>query len=48
MTDILIDKDMYEITSIVDWSLTTVLPFGMEPDTLRLTTDHRDLDGWRD
>ena len=44
-TNILVDKDMYEITGIVDWSLVTVLPFGMELDCLLLTTGYMDLSG---
>lgn len=47
-TNILVDKDTYEITGIVDWSLVTVLPFGMELDCLLLTTGYMDLSGWHD
>ncbi|GLB11037.1 hypothetical protein AtubIFM57258_007452 [Aspergillus tubingensis] len=45
-TNILISKDNFEISGIVDWSLTKVLPFGMELDTLLLSTGYMDLSGW--
>ncbi|KAH6700695.1 hypothetical protein BKA61DRAFT_208000 [Leptodontidium sp. MPI-SDFR-AT-0119] len=45
-TNILVDKDTYEITGIVDWSLAAVLPFGMELDCLLLTTGYMSLSGW--
>ena len=38
ITNILVDKNTFEITGLVDWSLAAVLPFGVELDTLRLTT----------
>jgi hypothetical protein len=47
-TNILVDGDTYEITGIVDWSLTTILPFGMELDTMFLTTGYMNRDGWHD
>ncbi|PLB55749.1 hypothetical protein P170DRAFT_453026 [Aspergillus steynii IBT 23096] len=37
--NILVNEDTFEITGIVDWSLARVLPFGMELDTLLLSTD---------
>ncbi|GAA92554.1 hypothetical protein AKAW_10668 [Aspergillus luchuensis IFO 4308] len=45
-TNILISEDNFEITGIVDWSLAKVLPFGMELDTLLLSTGYMDLSGW--
>ncbi|KAK3994555.1 hypothetical protein QBC44DRAFT_322261 [Cladorrhinum sp. PSN332] len=47
-TNILVDPDTYEITGIVDWSLASVKPFGMELDTLLLTTGYMDMAGWHD
>lgn len=48
LTNILVDEDDLSITGIVDWSLASVLPLGMELDTLRLTPGSMDLDGWAD
>lgn len=48
VTNILVDEDAFEITGIVDWSLATVLPFGMDLDILFLTTGFMTLDGWHD
>ncbi|RAH54633.1 hypothetical protein BO85DRAFT_452057 [Aspergillus piperis CBS 112811] len=45
-TNILISEGNFEITGIVDWSLAKVLPFGMELDTLLLSTGYMDLSGW--
>ncbi|WEW59712.1 hypothetical protein PRK78_005192 [Emydomyces testavorans] len=45
-TNILINDKTFEITGIVDWSLARVLPFGMELDSLPLTTGYMDLSGW--
>ncbi|RHZ46582.1 phosphotransferase family protein, partial [Aspergillus thermomutatus] len=45
-TNILINKETFEITGVVDWSLARVLPFGMELDTLLLATGYMDLSGW--
>ena len=45
---ILLEKDTFEITGLVDWSLAGVLPFGMELDALRLTTGFMDFSGWHD
>ena len=45
-TNILISEDNFEITGIVDWSLAKILPFGMELDTLLLSTGYMDLSGW--
>ncbi|OAA59574.1 Protein kinase-like domain protein [Niveomyces insectorum RCEF 264] len=47
-TNILIDANTYEITGIVDWSLASVLPFGMELDSLYLMTGYMDRGGWHD
>lgn len=47
-TNILLDPDTYEITGIVDWSLATVHPFGLELDCLFLMTGCMDLRGWHD
>lgn len=47
-TNILLDEDTYEITGIIDWSLAAILPFGMDLDTLFLTTGYMDLEGWHD
>jgi len=47
-TNILVNKDTYEITGIVDWSLAAVLPFGMELDCLLLTTGYMSRSGWHD
>lgn len=46
VTNILIDEDTFEITGIVDWSLATIMPFGMDLDVLFLTTGFMDLHGW--
>ncbi|KAK4117539.1 hypothetical protein N656DRAFT_833798 [Canariomyces notabilis] len=43
-TNILVDEDTFEITGIIDWSLAAILPFGMELDTLYLTTGYMNLD----
>lgn len=45
-TNVLIDPDTYETTGIVDWSLASVLPFGVELDCHFLMTGCMDLDGW--
>jgi len=47
-TNILVDEHTYEITGIVDWSLASVLPFGMELDSLLLFTGCMSLSGWHD
>jgi hypothetical protein len=47
-TNILVNPDTYEITGIVDWSIATVQPFGMELDCLFLMTGCMDLSGWHD
>lgn len=46
MTNILLDENTYEITGIVDWSLASILPFGMDLDCLFLTTGYMNRDGW--
>lgn len=48
VTNILVDKNEFEITGIVDWSLATVMPFGMDLDILFLTTGFMTRDGWHD
>ncbi|KAF2092864.1 hypothetical protein NA57DRAFT_82011 [Rhizodiscina lignyota] len=48
LTNVLVDKDTHEITGLVDWSLATVLPFGMELDFLLLTLGFMNLSGWHD
>lgn len=47
-TNMLMDEDTYEITGLVDWSLAAMLPFGMELDSLFLTTGYMDLSDWHD
>jgi aminoglycoside phosphotransferase (APT) family kinase protein len=48
LTNILVDETTFEITGIVDWSLTGVMPLGMELDILFLTTGFMTLHGWHD
>ncbi|KAF7858858.1 hypothetical protein EAF04_008900 [Stromatinia cepivora] len=48
LTNILVNEETFEITAIVDWSLATILPFGIELDILRLTTGYMNLEGWHD
>ncbi|KAI0202828.1 hypothetical protein F4808DRAFT_60045 [Astrocystis sublimbata] len=48
VTNILVDENKFEITGIVDWSLATVMPFGMDLDILFLTTGFMTRDGWHD
>jgi len=47
-TNVLVNPDTYEITGIVDWSLASVQPFGIELDCLYLMTGCMDLSGWHD
>jgi hypothetical protein len=47
-TNILVSEHTYEITGIIDWSLATILPFGMELDSLFLVTGYMDRGGWHD
>lgn len=47
-TNILVNEDTYEVTGIVDWSLATLQPFGMELDYLFFMTGCVDLSGWHD
>ncbi|KAI1302017.1 hypothetical protein F5Y03DRAFT_215137 [Xylaria venustula] len=47
-TNILVNPNTYEVTGIVDWSLATVQPFGIELDCLFLMTGYMDLSGWHD
>lgn len=49
MTNILVDEDTFEITGISDWSLATMMPFGMDLDIIFWTTGVMTLQhGWRD
>jgi len=48
LTNVLVDENTHEITGIVDWSLASIFPFGLELDTLYLTTGYMDLGGWHD
>ncbi|KAG5657045.1 hypothetical protein KAF25_011214 [Fusarium avenaceum] len=48
VTNILLDENEFDITGIVDWSLATVMPFGMDLDILFLTTGFMTRDGWHD
>lgn len=48
ITNILVDEKSFEITGIVDWSLASLMPFGMDLDILFLTTGFLYLDGWND
>lgn len=47
LTNIRINEATYEITSIVDWSLAKVLPFGMDLDVFDLVTGFMGLRRWR-
>lgn len=47
-SNVLVNPDTYEITGIVDWSLASVQPFGIELDCLYLMTGCMDLSGWHD
>lgn len=48
VTNILVDDKNFKITGIVDWSLATIMPFGLDLDILFLTTGFMTLDGWHD
>ncbi|WXC61528.1 hypothetical protein SNK03_007403 [Fusarium graminearum] len=48
VTNILVNEDTSEITGIVDWSLASVMPFGLDLDILFLATGFKALDGWHD
>ncbi|KAI0393096.1 hypothetical protein F5Y17DRAFT_467094 [Xylariaceae sp. FL0594] len=48
VTNILVDKGTLEITGVVDWSLASVMPFGMDLDILYLATGIMTRDGWKD
>ncbi|KAE8146851.1 hypothetical protein BDV25DRAFT_132590 [Aspergillus avenaceus] len=45
-TNILINAETFEITGVVDWSLASVQPFGVELGSLLLATGYMDLNGW--
>jgi aminoglycoside phosphotransferase len=45
-TNILVDKDTYEITGIVDWSFAAALPHGAGLPSLG--DGYRGLSGWHD
>ncbi|KAL4950908.1 hypothetical protein BDW69DRAFT_186882 [Aspergillus filifer] len=46
--NILVDEDTFEITGIVDWSLASILPFGMDFDAIYGSLGCQDLEGWHD
>ncbi|UZP40126.1 hypothetical protein NXS19_007942 [Fusarium pseudograminearum] len=48
VTNILVNEDTLKITGIVDWSLASVMPFGLDLDILFLATGFRTLHGWHD
>ncbi|KAJ5740510.1 Mus38-like protein [Penicillium malachiteum] len=48
LTNIRIDEETRQITSIVDWSLAKILPFGMDLDVLFLVTGYMGLTEWKD
>jgi hypothetical protein len=48
VTNVLLDENSFEVTGIVDWSLATVMPFGMYLDIQSLTTGFLTCDGWHD
>lgn len=48
MTNILIDESTFEITGIVDWSLATIMPFGLDLDILFLATGFMTHGEWHD
>lgn len=48
LTNVLVDQDTLEITGIVDWSMASARPFGMELDSLFLMTGCTDRSGWHD
>ncbi|CRK29160.1 hypothetical protein BN1723_014248 [Verticillium longisporum] len=45
-TNVLVNPNTYEVTGIVDWSLATVQPFGIDLDCLYLMTGCMNLTGW--
>ncbi|KAI1329489.1 hypothetical protein F5Y16DRAFT_409178 [Xylariaceae sp. FL0255] len=47
-TNILLDEDTLSISGIIDWSLVSVQPFGMEYWALRRTSGSMNGDGWSD
>ncbi|KAK8066789.1 hypothetical protein PG997_013536 [Apiospora hydei] len=47
-TNILVDPETLSITGLVDWSLATVAPFGLELSTLRRMSGSMFSDGWTD
>ncbi|KAF0635838.1 hypothetical protein FPSE5266_11223 [Fusarium pseudograminearum] len=48
VTNILVNEDTLKVTGIVDWSLASVMPFGLDLDILFLATGFRTLHGWHD
>ncbi|KAL4791098.1 hypothetical protein BDV19DRAFT_371215 [Aspergillus venezuelensis] len=46
--NILVDGDTFEITGIVDWSLASILPFGMDFEALYGSLGYQDLEGWHE
>ncbi|KAK7966300.1 uncharacterized protein PG986_000577 [Apiospora aurea] len=47
-TNILVDPETLSITGLVDWSLATVAPFGLELSALRRMSGSMFSDGWTD
>jgi hypothetical protein len=45
-TNVLVNPESLEVTAIVDWSLASVRPFGLELDTLFLLTGYMNPGGW--
>ena len=45
-TNILVNDETLKITGLIDWSLASVLPFGLELFSLSLMTGYMGIDGW--
>ncbi|KAI1104785.1 hypothetical protein F4804DRAFT_306337 [Jackrogersella minutella] len=48
LMNILVDENTFEITGIIDWSLASIMSFGMDLDILFLTTGFMNGEGWHD
>lgn len=48
MTNILVDGAALKITGIADWSLASIMPFGMDLDALLWTSGFMTTDCWHD
>lgn len=48
LTNILVDPTTCAITGLVDWSLASVRPFGLELHCFFLMSGFMDMDGWHD